>query len=212
MATSPTRPRNRGRLWIGIAAAVAVVCAQAWLVVAGAAGASASNPVPTLSPLPSISLLPSPSPSPSPSGSGGSGGGGGSGGSSGSTAPPPKASSGSSATSSKSGTGTAAKAAGSVLAPRARHRKIGEGTSGCVTTPTTALLARLAAQEPVPPFVLAEPRGMEGPQSTVRVQRLLRIARRRDHVSMRKAFLHVAGPFPVAGPASWSNDWHAFRP
>ena len=79
-------------------------------------------------------------------------------------------------------------------------------------TPTTALLSRLAAQEPVPPFVLAEPRGMDGPQSTIRVQRLLRIAHRRDHVSMRKAFLHVAGPFPVAGPASWSNDWHAFRP
>jgi hypothetical protein len=27
-----------------------------------------------------------------------------------------------------------------------------------------------------------------------------------------KAFLAIAGPFPVAGPASWSNDWHAYRP
>lgn len=25
------------------------------------------------------------------------------------------------------------------------------------------------------------------------------------------AFLGVAGPFPVAGPASWSNDWHVRR-
>ena len=29
---------------------------------------------------------------------------------------------------------------------------------------------------------------------------------------MRRAFLRLAGPFPLAGPAAWSNDWHAYRP
>jgi hypothetical protein len=35
---------------------------------------------------------------------------------------------------------------------------------------------------------------------------------RARHISLRRAYLAVAGPFPVAGPANWSNDWHAARP
>jgi hypothetical protein len=30
-------------------------------------------------------------------------------------------------------------------------------------------------------------------------------------VSSREAFLQVAGPFPVAAPTRWTDDWHARR-
>lgn len=34
---------------------------------------------------------------------------------------------------------------------------------------------------------------------------------RRFGFSLERAMLRVGGPFPVSGPASWSNDWHAIR-
>jgi murein DD-endopeptidase MepM/ murein hydrolase activator NlpD len=30
-------------------------------------------------------------------------------------------------------------------------------------------------------------------------------------LGLRRAYLAVSGPFPVAGPANWSNDWHVRR-
>ena len=53
---------------------------------------------------------------------------------------------------------------------------------------------------------------MSGPIDTSRLEAILAKVSRHRHITLRRAFLRVAGPFPVAGPASWSNDWHAFRP
>jgi murein DD-endopeptidase MepM/ murein hydrolase activator NlpD len=53
---------------------------------------------------------------------------------------------------------------------------------------------------------------MQGPQSTDRLVATLRVVSSHLHASLRAAFLRVAGPFPLAGPARWSNDWHAYRP
>jgi murein DD-endopeptidase MepM/ murein hydrolase activator NlpD len=52
---------------------------------------------------------------------------------------------------------------------------------------------------------------MNGPQDTARLDRILRRAARRHHTSLQRAMLRDAGPFPLAGPAVWSNDWHAYR-
>jgi murein DD-endopeptidase MepM/ murein hydrolase activator NlpD len=49
-----------------------------------------------------------------------------------------------------------------------------------------------------------------GPASTTDLEGIL--ARSTGKVgSIGSAFLRVAGPFPVAGPARWTNDWHARR-
>ena len=53
---------------------------------------------------------------------------------------------------------------------------------------------------------------MQGPQSTDALVATLRVTSSRLHVSLRRSFLEVAGPFPLAGPAHWWNDWHAYRP
>jgi murein DD-endopeptidase MepM/ murein hydrolase activator NlpD len=53
---------------------------------------------------------------------------------------------------------------------------------------------------------------MDGPESTSGVEHVLSEVSLRRHIRTRRVFLDVAGPFPVAGPASWSNDWHVFRP
>jgi murein DD-endopeptidase MepM/ murein hydrolase activator NlpD len=53
---------------------------------------------------------------------------------------------------------------------------------------------------------------MQGPQTTDALIRLLEPARSRLHLSLERAMLEVATPFPLAGPAHWSNDWHAYRP
>ena len=53
---------------------------------------------------------------------------------------------------------------------------------------------------------------MAGPQDTGRVEAVLSRWKGPSRISRAKAFLEVAGPFPVAGPSSWSNDWHAYRP
>ena len=48
--------------------------------------------------------------------------------------------------------------------------------------------------------------------STASVDPLVKKLALHRKISVRRAFVDVAGPFPVAGPAHWSNDWHAFRP
>jgi len=50
---------------------------------------------------------------------------------------------------------------------------------------------------------------MSGPQST---DRLFAILSRHKGLSVRRAVLRAVGPFPVAGRARWSNDWHVYRP
>jgi murein DD-endopeptidase MepM/ murein hydrolase activator NlpD len=47
-----------------------------------------------------------------------------------------------------------------------------------------------------------------GPGSTALLEKILD---RSTSSFIRDAFLRVAGPFPVAGPAWWTNDWHARR-
>ncbi|MFN2591142.1 MAG: M23 family metallopeptidase [Actinomycetota bacterium] len=64
---------------------------------------------------------------------------------------------------------------------------------------------------PDPPYVVAEPAGMAGPQSTRRVETILRRERGARGSTASNDFLRIAGPFPVAAPSSWSNDWHAYR-
>jgi murein DD-endopeptidase MepM/ murein hydrolase activator NlpD len=65
---------------------------------------------------------------------------------------------------------------------------------------------------PSAPYVVPEPPGMYGPQDTGRLERILSRLKGRPKLSRREAFLEVAGPFPLAGRASWSDDWHNFRP
>jgi murein DD-endopeptidase MepM/ murein hydrolase activator NlpD len=50
---------------------------------------------------------------------------------------------------------------------------------------------------------------MSAPQDTARLLEILSDLGPR--LSMSKALLRVAGPFPVAGAASWIDDWHAPR-
>ena len=83
--------------------------------------------------------------------------------------------------------------------------------SNCGARPTGRLMAQLATQEPTPPLELPEPPGMSGPQSTQALDGLLEVAAKRLHISLQQALLRDAGPFPVAGPATWTDDWHAFR-
>jgi murein DD-endopeptidase MepM/ murein hydrolase activator NlpD len=49
-----------------------------------------------------------------------------------------------------------------------------------------------------------------GPGSTERLAAILAPVERFG-LSAREAFHRVAGPFPIAGQASWSNDWHVRR-
>jgi murein DD-endopeptidase MepM/ murein hydrolase activator NlpD len=67
-------------------------------------------------------------------------------------------------------------------------------------------------EPPPPPYVLPEPAGATTSMSTAAVDSVAQQLARTRHISLRRAYLAVAGPFPVAGPAHWSNDWHAFRP
>jgi murein DD-endopeptidase MepM/ murein hydrolase activator NlpD len=62
------------------------------------------------------------------------------------------------------------------------------------------------------PYLPGEPNGMQGPESTDALAGAVQRLSDRRHESSQKAFLDVAGPFPLAGPAHWSNDWHAYRP
>jgi murein DD-endopeptidase MepM/ murein hydrolase activator NlpD len=55
-----------------------------------------------------------------------------------------------------------------------------------------------------------DPFAMAGPQNTATLVSLLAELTQRG-MSLEKAFLKVVGPFPVAGLAWWSDDWHAPR-
>lgn len=55
-----------------------------------------------------------------------------------------------------------------------------------------------------------QPFFLGGPQNTARLLKILSGVTAHG-VSMREALLSVAGPFPVAGLAWWTNDWHACR-
>lgn len=55
-----------------------------------------------------------------------------------------------------------------------------------------------------------DPFALAGPQNTARLVSLLAGLTQRG-MSLEKAFLEVVGPFPVAGLAWWSDDWHAAR-
>jgi murein DD-endopeptidase MepM/ murein hydrolase activator NlpD len=55
-----------------------------------------------------------------------------------------------------------------------------------------------------------DPFALAGPQNTARLVSLLSALTQRG-MSLEKAFLKVVGPFPVAGLAWWSDDWHAPR-
>jgi murein DD-endopeptidase MepM/ murein hydrolase activator NlpD len=55
-----------------------------------------------------------------------------------------------------------------------------------------------------------DPFAMAGPQNTARLVSLLAGLTQRG-ISLEKAFLKVVGPFPVAGLAWWTDDWHACR-
>jgi murein DD-endopeptidase MepM/ murein hydrolase activator NlpD len=67
-------------------------------------------------------------------------------------------------------------------------------------------------QPPPPPYVVPEPAGATPSMSTAQVDAIVPKLAKHLHISVRGAYLDVAGPFPVAGKAHWSNDWHAFRP
>jgi murein DD-endopeptidase MepM/ murein hydrolase activator NlpD len=59
-------------------------------------------------------------------------------------------------------------------------------------------------REPRPTFVLG------GPKNTVRLLSILSVLPRYG-MSLERAMARVAGPFPVAGLAWWTDDWHACR-
>jgi murein DD-endopeptidase MepM/ murein hydrolase activator NlpD len=71
------------------------------------------------------------------------------------------------------------------------HRRRGEPTDGC---------AALAASVPY----------LGAPRDTSRLAHLVhRLARR--GFGIEEAWIRSVGPFPVAGPSRWGNDWHASR-
>jgi murein DD-endopeptidase MepM/ murein hydrolase activator NlpD len=53
---------------------------------------------------------------------------------------------------------------------------------------------------------------MDGAQSNAPLVESLAEHRKKLHSTLRRGLLRLAGPFPLAGPAHWSNDWHAYRP
>jgi peptidoglycan LD-endopeptidase LytH len=59
-------------------------------------------------------------------------------------------------------------------------------------------------REPRPRFV------MGGPKNTLRLMSILSVLPRYG-MPLDRAILRVAGPFPVAGLAWWTDDWHACR-
>src|SRR5918996_1424663 len=59
-------------------------------------------------------------------------------------------------------------------------------------------------REPRPAFVLG------GPKNTVRLLSILSVLPRYG-MSLDRAIARVVGPFPVAGLAWWTDDWHACR-
>ncbi|MBA3553096.1 MAG: M23 family metallopeptidase [Actinobacteria bacterium] len=62
----------------------------------------------------------------------------------------------------------------------------------------------------IDPGAGGQPELDEGPDNTARLIALLDGLAGTD-VSLEEALLQVVGPFPVAGLAWWSDDWHAYR-
>jgi hypothetical protein len=94
-------------------------------------------------------------------------------------------------------------------APTKRARQSAQ-LEGCGDAEHSLEVGSLLAA-PAPPYVLPEPPGMWGPQDTGRVESILSGLKGRPRMSRAQAFREVAGPFPVAGPASWADDWHNYR-
>jgi murein DD-endopeptidase MepM/ murein hydrolase activator NlpD len=217
------RRATRGLRGLALGVGGALIALLLWGTSTPAHGSGTSGGLPTISPSPLPSILPSPL---STGGSGG-GSGGGTGGSSGGSGGSGGGSGGSGGGGSVLGSGTGGSGTGgssggsgstsrsgqtTTQMNRAARRHLGEGTKGCIQSPSRSLMLALAAQEPAPTFVRSEPSGMSGPQNTDQLARVLKGFAQRRHLSMRQAFLRVAGPFPLAGPAAWSDDWHAYRP
>src|SRR5204863_7826643 len=70
----------------------------------------------------------------------------------------------------------------------------------------------VAPPPPPPPYVLTEATGAAHAVSTEAVARVVRGLAHALGISLRRAYRVVAGPFPVAGAAHWSDEWHAPRP
>ena len=158
------------------------------------------SPSPSDTPSPSPSPTPSPSSSPSPTGT-----------------PSPSPSDTRSPKPTVSPSPKATESPRQSPSPRRHHRAKG---SLHKRKPHRAVEGRGCRASPPPvglgvehsPYLPGEPPGMQGPQSTDALQALLGVASSRRHVPLARLFLQVAGPFPLAGPAHWSNDWHAYRP
>jgi murein DD-endopeptidase MepM/ murein hydrolase activator NlpD len=155
------------------------------------------DPSPTVDPTPTDSPTPDPSPTATPTDS-----------------PTPDPTATADPTPTVDPTATQSPSGGSGTSAPSRERQLAQETAtleGCSWgTVTASSGAGLTA--PPPPYVLAEPPGMSGPQDTRRVEGILAAWKGPARMPTGRAFLQLAGPFPVAGPAFWSNDWHAYRP
>src|SRR5205085_4936156 len=152
----------------------------------GVAGA-VTSPSPSVSGSPSPSVSPSPSPSPSPSAT-----------FSARPSPSPSIKISPKHTRRRRTSSTS----GSASSPRRGHHtpKSHRATKleGCPggKAPTGAIHY---PAPPPPPYVVPEPSGVSGPQNTSSLEGLLARVSARRNISLRRAFLDVAGPFPVEG-------------
>ena len=94
---------------------------------------------------------------------------------------------------------------GTSPSPKPKPPKGGGG--GGETGEQTKKAKKPAAKKPKPP---KPPFAVSGPNSTARVIEILQPLVRRG-MALNELLMTVAGPFPVAGPAWWTNDWHAPR-
>lgn len=82
----------------------------------------------------------------------------------------------------------------------------GGGQGGGVGQAVEAVTSPVLQQAPVPtgPFRVSSPNNSQG---------LVDMLKQLEQygVGLQEALLMVAGPFPVAGPAYWTDDWHACR-
>src|SRR5205085_11456564 len=166
------------------------------------------SPSPSADPSPDPSASPSTSPTPSPSGSPDP---------SSTPSPSPSHSPKPTTTPTQGSSGSpGARPTGTSSAPHPRRPHAGRDRSRHHKKPVEG---NCQAKPPPPglpvevsPFLAGEPPGMQGPQSTDGLINILQPVRSRLHLTLQQALLHVAGPFPLAGPVHWLNDWHAYRP
>jgi hypothetical protein len=174
---------------LGLTALLIVL--QGLAPVPGTAQVDPCNPIP----IPGLCQQPSPSPSPLPTDPGdvlpGDGAGGGTGGGPG-------------------GGGTGGGGIGGLTG------NLGQGTGGGVlqddpiggkgAAETSPVVPVVEQQPPVPtgPFRVSSPNNSQG-----LVDMLKQLER--YGIGLQDALLRVVGPFPAAGPAYWTDDWHACR-